>query len=84
MLFYQDRTIVSTKVNTISGGSTMVVTGSLYFPTTKLIYTGGSNIHGAYTVIVSKLLQVTGPSGIGTDFSSLDNGSPVKKVALAE
>lgn len=85
ILFYQDRNIVSTKVNTISGGSTMNVEGSLYFPTTNLVYTGGSTNHGAYTVIVAYRLTLTGPSGIGSDFSGLASGSPVKtKVSLAE
>jgi hypothetical protein len=85
MLFFQNRNIISTKVNTISGGSTMNIEGSLYFPTTKVVYSGGSTAHGAYTMIVSRLLELTGPSGIGTDYSGLAHGSPVKtRVGLAE
>ena len=85
MLFFQDPTITSNKVNTISGGSTLNIEGVLYFPTTKLKYTGGSVNHGDYTVIVARLLELTGPSGIGTDYTGLDSGSPVKtRVTLAE
>jgi len=85
MLFFQDRNFTTTSTNTISGGSTMNIEGVLYFPTTKLTYSGGSTNNGAYTVIVVNLLNLTGPSGIGTDFSGLSSGSPIKTgVALAE
>ena len=42
VLFYQDRTIVSTSQNSINGNSNPKMVGDLYFPTTPLLLTGGS------------------------------------------
>jgi hypothetical protein len=44
ILFFQDRSITSPVQNMISGGSTTVYQGALYFPTTALVYSGGSSV----------------------------------------
>lgn len=41
ILFFQDRNISSSQQNTISGTSSTVYQGALYFPTTPLVYSGG-------------------------------------------
>ena len=55
ILFFQDRAVVSSLVNTFSNGSTSTFAGSLYFPTTGLSYTGGAS--GSYTIIVASTVQ---------------------------
>ena len=63
VLFFQDRSVTSTASNVISGGDHTVIQGALYFPTTPLVYSGGSvETHGAYTMIVSRTLALSGNS----------------------
>jgi drug/metabolite transporter superfamily protein YnfA len=63
VLIFQDRAISDKSQNAISGGSGTVLEGTLYFPTTPLVYSGGSKAtHGAYTVIVADTVTFTGGS----------------------
>ena len=84
MLFFQDRAIASKQTNTISGGSTLSLAGALYFPTTPLNFSGNSSGNAAYTIIVASTLTFTGASRLNADYSSLQNGDPIMKVALGE
>src|SRR5262249_35792305 len=52
ILFYQDPAVGSATGSTFSGGTTVTLTGALYFPTTSLDYSGGSS--AAYTILVAK------------------------------
>ena len=62
VLFYQDRSVISTSQNQIDGGTTAHLTGSLYFPTTPLTMSGGST-SGPYTgTIVASTLTINGGS----------------------
>lgn len=84
ILFFQDRSISSSSQNTVSGASGAKFAGALYFPTTPLVYSGGSNTSGSpYTIIVADTLTISGPSYIGNDYSSLSSGSPVKGPSTA-
>ena len=82
MLFYQDR--ADTNTATISGGSNAALTGVLYFPNAPVTYSGGSAGSSPYTVIVAGSATFSGGSTLNSDFSSLSNGSPIKRVTLAE
>jgi len=84
MLFFQDRAITSKQTNTISGGSTLSLEGALYFPTTPLNFAGNSSGNAAYTIIVASTLTFTGASRLNADYSSLQSGDPIMKVALGE
>ena len=84
MLFFQDRAIASKQTNTISGGSTLSLEGALYFPTTPLNFAGNSSGNAAYTIIVASTLTFTGASRLNADYSSLQSGDPIMKVALGE
>jgi hypothetical protein len=75
ILFFQDRSVVSSLVNTFSNGSTSTFTGSLYFPSTALSYTGGAS--GSYTIIVAKTVSFSGGVTVKNDYSSLPGGSPI-------
>jgi len=63
VLFFQDRAIANTSQNTLSGGNTTSFEGALYFPSTPLVYSGGSaTTHGLYTIIVANTVTFSGGS----------------------
>src|SRR4029077_9289760 len=88
ILFFQDRSIsngtASSNPNTIIGAALAKYEGALYFPTTKLFYTG-ANL-AAYTIIVADKIQfvLANVTDIYIDYSSLPDGSPSKTPILAE
>lgn len=83
MLFFQDRSISNTSQNTVSGGSATIFQGALYFPSTPLVYSGGSsNTHAAYTIIVANTINFSGGSYLNNDYSSVTGGSPIKGSAV--
>ena len=79
ILFFQDRTITGTTAsnnpNNLTGNSSSVFTGALYFPTTLLNYTGNSS--STYTILVADQIHFTGNTNVGNNYSSLTNGSPI-------
>ena len=84
MLFFQDRSISSNATNAISGGSTLGLEGVLYFPTTSLDFSGGSSGTVSYTIIVASTINFSGQSTLNASYGSLEDGNPIKQVALAE
>ncbi|SPE38328.1 conserved exported hypothetical protein [Candidatus Sulfopaludibacter sp. SbA6] len=77
ILFFQDRSIASGSASTLSGGTSTVLNGALYFPTTQLNYSGGAST-GSYTIIVAKTVNFSGGATLNSDYSTLPGGSPVK------
>ncbi|MFQ5773023.1 MAG: TadG family pilus assembly protein [Kiloniellaceae bacterium] len=66
VLFYQDRAAPTTLKNYIKGGSDMVVTGTLYFPTTEVEFSGNSNTTaGIWTSVIARLLRIQGSTYFG-------------------
>jgi hypothetical protein len=59
MLFFQDRAMTNGGGSVINGGSTSYFSGTLYFPTTALSYSGSSGSN-QYTLIVADTLSVAG------------------------
>ena len=87
MLFFQDRTITPKSgqgTNIISGGSGLYLQGAFYFPTTNLTFSGGGQLATDYTILVASTIAVSGNTTLSANFSSLKNGSLIKKVTLAE
>ena len=87
ILFFEDRTVSwsgSSGNNTINGGSTLTLQGTLYFPTTNLTFAGTSSPTGTYTILIADTIKFTGATTLNNDFGSLADGSPIKTVALAE
>ena len=84
MLFYQDPSITGTASNasSIVGSSGSTFDGALYFPTTALTYAGNSSSNG-YTMLVADTIKVTGNSYVGTNYSSLSGGDPIKTTVLS-
>jgi hypothetical protein len=87
ILFFGDRTVSwsgSSANNTINGGGTLTLEGTLYFPTTNLTFAGNNSPTGTYTILIADTIKFTGTSTLNNDFGSLADGSPIKTVALAE
>lgn len=85
ILFYQDRSISSTSSgadSNIAGGSGTAITGTLYFPTTNLSYSG-SSVNSAYTIIVTDTLKITNTTTINDTYTTNPNGwSPIHSAVL--
>jgi hypothetical protein len=82
ILFYQDRNIVSTKPNDLTGNTGAKYEGALYFPTTDLKYAGGADGSAKYTIVVARKLEFVGNSTFKNDYSALANGSPIRDGAI--
>ena len=82
ILMFQDRSVVSAAVNTFRGATNNVLNGSLYFPTTPVSYSGGTNLAGSYSIIVAKTITLSGGCKMHNDYSSLPAGSPVRGNAV--
>ena len=84
ILFFQDRSIPSTDAgSTITGNSSSTFDGAVYFPTTTLSFNGNSSSSG-YSIVVANQLTLSGNASLGSNYSSLTNGSPIKGTILAE
>ncbi len=87
ILFFQDRTIIpkaGKSTNVIAGSSNLNFTGTFYFPTTDLTFSGGGQVSANYTIFVARTITVGGNTTLSANFSSLQDGNPIKKVTLAE
>jgi Flp pilus assembly protein TadG len=84
MLFFQDRSIPSgSGTSTIVGNSSSTFDGAIYFPTTSVSYVGNSSGSG-YTFLIADTISMNGNASmtLGTDYSSLADGSPIKSSTL--
>jgi len=79
VLFFQDRG--DGQDAKIVNGS-LLLTGALYFPTAKL--TLGGNGNAPYLILVSQSIQFDGNLTIGTDYSALAAGSPIRTAVLVQ
>jgi Putative Flp pilus-assembly TadE/G-like len=78
MLIYQNPG--DNQAATISGN--LSLNGALYFPGARL--TMGGNASSMYTIIVAQIIKFTGNVGIGSDYATLPEGSPVKAAVLVQ
>jgi len=62
MLFFGDRRASASNTNTFQGGVAINVTGSLYFPSQKLIFENGSSNPSGCTQLVAGTIVLTGGS----------------------
>ncbi len=84
LIFFQDRSITSASVATFNGGSTMQLTGSLYFPTTSVLFSNGAGVGGTYTGIVANQVSFLGGTSLRYDSTGLKTGLFSKSVALVQ
>ena len=84
ILFFQDRSIPGSAAgSTITGNSSSTFDGAIYFATTALSFGGNSSTSG-YSIVVANQLSLSGNASIGSNYSSLTGGSPIKGTILAE
>jgi hypothetical protein len=84
VLFFQDRSITSAQNAVFTGGATMKLTGSLYFPTTNVSFSNGSSVTAYNTAIVAKQLSFTSSAYFKYDSTGLKTGLFSKSVALVQ
>jgi Flp pilus assembly protein TadG len=88
LLFFQDRTITtsntSNSVTQFAGGTTMNLTGALYFPGTQLDISNGTNASDAYTIIVADTISLEGGMTFNGNYSSLNGIAPITVATLGE
>jgi hypothetical protein len=73
MLFLQDRNLTYGASNKLAGTTGSTFTGTLYFPTTDVQYTG-TTASGTYTALIAKTLTFTGTSDFVNDVSGFYTG----------
>ncbi len=81
MLFVQDRNLTYSGTNSFTGSTNSVLTGTLYFPSTKIAYAGASTT-GSYTAIVAKTISFTGNSSLKNDPTGTYTGLAVRGTSL--
>lgn len=84
VLFFQDRSITSSQNAVFTGGATMNLTGSLYFPTTDVSYSNGTSTTAYNTAIVANELSFTSSAYFKYDPTGLKTGLFSNSVALVQ
>ena len=84
ILFDQDRTITSTTAATFAGGSTMKLSGTLYFPTTALSYSNGTNQAVSASAIVARDISFAGGANIKYDSTGQTTGLVTNSAVLVQ
>lgn len=69
ILFYQDRNVSYSSPNTFSNSATTVMTGTFYFPTTAVTYTGNVSAAPVYEAFIAATMSITGSSTFKNDTS---------------
>lgn len=82
MLFFQDRSITNGQSSVINGGSSSTFTGTVYFPTTPVSYSGSSGSSG-YTLLVGDTVTINGAANVSSHYGCL-GGSIIKQATLAQ
>jgi hypothetical protein len=81
VLMFQGRTN-NTAVN-FDAGSNVTLNGAMYFPDASITLNGGwANVYSF--VIADKVIVNGGTFNINSNYSSLSNGSPIKRTAVVE
>jgi hypothetical protein len=84
ILFYQDRSVaVGSTGSQVNGNSLTTLTGTIYLPTTTLLYTGQSTT-GSYTGLVTYKLTINGATHLNHDADGSKTGLGKATVSLVE
>jgi hypothetical protein len=84
ILIFQDRSITTSVASQFVGNSNTTMNGAIYLLHAPLTYSG-TNSAGGYQILVTDTLTVSGNSTLNNDYSSLQDGSPIRQnVLLAE
>jgi Flp pilus assembly protein TadG len=83
LLFFQDRNITLSSIR-FNGGSSMVLSGSLYFPTSDMDFSGGNTTENSFTALVAQHIKFVGNSYLKADLNGTYNGLNNPLTALLE
>lgn len=67
VVFYQDRDAPAGSDNKFNGGSTMEITGAMYFPSQDVKFNGGNSVGGGCTHIIASTVAFSGNSTLGNN-----------------
>lgn len=81
ILFFQDRTKTYASANQITGSGN-VSSGTFYFPTTELDYSGSGN--AAYQALVASVVKITGSGNLTNDTTGQYTGFVKTSLALIQ
>jgi Putative Flp pilus-assembly TadE/G-like len=70
VLFFQDPNAPASGSNLIAGGSTMQLTGILYFPSQHIDFTGGSSVAESEILLLASTITFTGTSYLDADYAN--------------
>ncbi len=70
VLFFQDPNAPSSGTNLIAGGSTMQLTGIIYFPSQHVGFTGGSSVAESEILLLASTITFTGTSYLDADYAN--------------
>jgi Flp pilus assembly protein TadG len=85
VLFFQDRSITSTEGNgaAVTGGASMAITGTFYFPTTNITFSNGTS-SASYIAIIAQQVWFTSGAKLRNDPTGTYTGLSSKSVVLAQ
>ncbi len=69
MVFFQDRNAPASGTNTVGGGTSLNITGALYFPNQTLSFSGGSTSTVTCIELVARKVTLTGNAALKVDCS---------------
>ena len=85
ILFASDRTITSTSPLSLTGSTTAIFNGIMYFPHTDVNLVGaGGIVGGGFAGLVANKVTLAGAGTITFDPSAIPGGSPIHKAVLGE
>ncbi len=84
ILFYQDRSLLLGAASNLAGGAAMQLAGTLYFPTTTVNYSNGSNPVSYATALIAKDVIFNGDVNITSDPTGLSTGLSSKSAVLVQ
>ncbi len=84
VVFFQDRSITSSNNASFAGGTTMQITGTLYFPASSVSILNGTAVKAYSTGIVAKQVSLTGGTNLTYDSTGQKTGLFSYGVALVQ
>ena len=82
ILMYQDRNTTASVVHKLNGGSTMVLDGIIYAPTTKVEFTGGSASDSTSIMVIADSVKLGG--GGATFLGDFDTSTIMNNVLMLQ
>jgi hypothetical protein len=83
VLFYQDRSITSSNNGSFAGGVNMLLTGTLYFPTTGIVVSNGAGSNSVMGIVAAEV-SFSGGAKVTWDSTGQKTGLFSKSVALVQ